>query len=222
MSWPATWSSAAPSRAQHAGGARVQQLALAERQAVVDGVAHERVHEAGRRLGAQDLGARERGHRARDLRLVEAGDAGHRGQVGALAEHGDGARDRRGLARQPREPQQDRARDGARADRAHDVGVRGVGLDGVGLERVQQLADEQRVAAGGPVAGLAERAVGLGAEPARDELRRRPPRDSGPGRTCAVAGSLAISASSAASVGGSPVRTLAVTSTGWPSSRRTR
>ena len=132
---------------------------------------------------------------------------GDRGQVGALAEHGDGARDRRGLARQAREPQQHGARDGARADRAHDVGVRGVGLDRVGLERVQQLAHEQRVAAGGPVAGLAERAVGLGAEPAGDELRRRPPRDSGPGRTWAVAGSLAISASSAASVGGSPVRT---------------
>ena len=147
----------------------MQQLALAQREAVIDGVAHQRVHEAGRRLGAQDLGARERRHGPRDLRLVETRDPGHRGQVGALAQHGDGARDRGGLARQPRQSQQDRARDGARTDRAHHVGVRGVGLDGVGLERVQQLADEQRVAAGGLVAGLAEGAVGLRAEAAGDE-----------------------------------------------------
>ena len=95
MSWPAIWSSDAPIRRSTPRGARVQQLALAERQALVDGVADERVHEPGRRLGAQDLGPRERGHRARDLRLVEPGDAGHGGQVGALAEHGDGAGDRR-------------------------------------------------------------------------------------------------------------------------------
>ena len=93
---------------------------------MVDGVADERVHEAGRRLRAQDLGAGERGHRARDLRLVEAGDAGDGGQVRALAQHRDGAGDGRGLAGEPGEPQQDGARDGARADRAHDVGVGGV------------------------------------------------------------------------------------------------
>ena len=162
--------------AQDARGARVQQLALAERQAVVDGVADQRVHEPGRRLGAQDLGARERRHRARDLGLVEPGDARHRRQVGALAEHGDRAGDGGRLAGQPREPQQHGARDGARADRAHHVGVRGVGLDRFGLERVQELADEQRVAAGGAMAGLAEQPVGLGAEPFAPRARRRRPR----------------------------------------------
>ena len=155
--------------AQHAGRARVQQLALAERQALVDGVAHQRVHEARRRLRAQDLGPRERGHRARHVRLLEAGDAGHRGQVRALAEHGHGAGDRGGLAGKLREPQQHGAGDRARTDRAHHVGVRGIRLDRVGLERVHELADEQRVATRGLVAGLAERAVGLGAEPAGDE-----------------------------------------------------
>ena len=156
--------------AQHARGAGVEQLALAERQALVDGVAYERVHEPGRRLGAQDLGPRERGHRARDLGLVEPGHAGHRPEVGALAEDGDGAGDGGRLAGQPREPQQHGARHGARADRAHHVGVRRVGLDRFGLERVQELADEQRVAAGGAMAGLAEQAVGLGAEAFRHEL----------------------------------------------------
>ena len=128
------------------------------------------MHEAGRRLGAQDLGPRQRRHRARHIRLVEPGHAGDRGQLRALAEHGDRARHGRRVARQAREPQQHRARHRTRADRAHDGGMGGVGLHGVGLERVQQLADEQRVAAGGAVARLPERAVGLAAQPARDEV----------------------------------------------------
>ena len=53
------------------------------------------------------------------------------------------------------------------------MGVRGVRRDAVGLERVHQLADEQRVAAGRRVAGLAEGMVGLGAEALGDEVADR-------------------------------------------------
>jgi hypothetical protein len=45
---------------------------------------------------------------------------------------------------------------------------------------------------------------------------------SGIGRTATAAGSCATSPSSATSVPGSPLRTVAATSTGWPSSRRAR
>ena len=80
----------------------VQQRALARRQLVVDRVAHERVDEPERRVGPQDLRAGERARRGRDGRLVEAGQRRDRGQLGALAEHADGARDGGGVAGQPR------------------------------------------------------------------------------------------------------------------------
>src|SRR4051794_27715084 len=44
---------------QHARRALVLELALAERQLLIDGVAHQGVHERDRRLAAQDLRARE-------------------------------------------------------------------------------------------------------------------------------------------------------------------
>ena len=132
---------------------------------------------------------------------------GHRGQVGALAEHGDGAGDRGRLARQPREPQQHGARDGARADRPHDVGVRGVGLDA--------RRSRARSGAGGRAAGCRRWSCGR-PRGTRGRARRRagarrarrpPPRTAGRAARGRSAGSLAISASSAASVGASPVRT---------------
>ena len=55
------------------------------------------------------------------------------------------------------------------------------GLHAVGLERGQQLAQEQRVAAGRLVAGGAERLVGLRAEPLAHERRARPRRSAAPG-----------------------------------------
>ena len=96
-------------RARDAGRARVQELALARPAARVDGVAHERVHEAGRRLGAQDLGARERAiapATCASARPVSAATAGRSAPSPSTATARATAR---GLARQPREPQQHRA-----------------------------------------------------------------------------------------------------------------
>ena len=61
----ATASSGAPSSSSTVAARRVRQLPLGGRQLVVDRVAHQRVHEAERRLGLQDL---DRGERARGLR----------------------------------------------------------------------------------------------------------------------------------------------------------
>ena len=164
--------------AQHAGRALVLQLALGGRELVVDGVAHERVHEAQRRLGAQDLRAHERPRRAGHGRLVELGERGDDGQLGALAQHAHRARHRRGVRGEPGEAEQDGAGDGARADGAHGVEVRGVGTDALGLQRAQQLAQQQRVAARGVVAGVAEgRLGGLAQLRAHERAdRRRPER----------------------------------------------
>ena len=79
---------------QHARGPLVLELALAERQLLVDGVAHERVDEAERRLAAQDLRPRQRAGGVGDARLVEPGQRRDGRQRGALGEHGDRAGDR--------------------------------------------------------------------------------------------------------------------------------
>jgi hypothetical protein len=155
--------------AQHARGPLVLQRALGGRQLVVDGVADQRVDEAERRLLAQDLRLDERAGDGGDRALVAAGEGGHGGQRGALPEHGDGACDRAGVLRQPPQPYEHRRRRGARADGADDVDVLRGGRDALGLERAQELAQQQRVAAGGVVAGGAEQRVRGGAEPVAHE-----------------------------------------------------
>ena len=87
---------------QHARRALVLQLALAERQLLVDGVADQRVDEGDRRLAAQDLGPREHAGGVGDARLGEPGQRGDGGQRGALGQHGDGAGDRDRVHREPR------------------------------------------------------------------------------------------------------------------------
>ena len=155
--------------AQHARGVLVLELALAQRQLLVDGVAHERVDEAQRRFRPQDLGPRERAGGVGHARLVEPGQGGDGGQRGALGQDGDRAGDGDRVRRQPREPDDHRARDRARADLEHHAGVRGVGPHAVGLERGQQLAQIERVAARRRVAGSAKGLLGLRPEPLAHE-----------------------------------------------------
>ena len=143
----------------------MQQRALAGRELAVDRVAHERVDEAQRRVGPQDLRAGQLARRGRDGLLLESGERRHGGHLGVLAQHADRARDRDGVAREAAEADEHRARRGAGPDRAHDRGVGGDGLDALGLERSQELAEQQRVAAGRGVAGVAERGLGRLAEP---------------------------------------------------------
>ena len=159
--------------AQHRGGTRVHQLALTSRQLLVDGLAHQRVHEPERRPGAEDLRPGEHPARVGHLLLRQLGQLRHGRQVCALAEHGHGAGHAHGLIGEAREPQQHRARHGARPDVRHHVHVRGVGLHAVRLERAEQLPQQQRVPAGHPRAGGAEALVCLGAEPRAHQLGDR-------------------------------------------------
>ena len=160
----ATWLGAAPCARRTSRGARVPARALAVRELAVDGVADQGVDEAERRLGAQDLGARQRRVRGGELRVVDLGQRGDRLLAGVLSQHGDGARDGERLARQAGEPEQHGARDRGRADLPHEPGARRLRPHALGLERAQELAHEQRVAAGGGGDGVGERVGGVGAE----------------------------------------------------------
>jgi hypothetical protein len=119
------------------------------------------VHEPERRARVQDLRPRQRPARVGHLLLGDLGERRHGREVGALPEHRHGAGHAHGLVRKAREPKQHGARHRPRADVRHHVHVRGVGLHAVRLERGQQLAKQQRVAAGHPRAGSAEALVGV-------------------------------------------------------------
>ena len=158
---------------EHPRGARVAQLALAGRQLLVDRAAHQGMDEAQRRLGREDLGPGEGRQALADRRPVEPGQRGHRRQVGAVAEHGDGGGDLGRRGRQPGQAHEHGARDGVRADVADHVEMARVGRHAVGVQRGEQLAQQQRVAAGGAVAGGAEQVVRLLAQAGPDQRRDR-------------------------------------------------
>ena len=86
--------------------ALVQQLALRRGEVVVDGVAHQRVHEAERRLRPQNLRSRQGASGNRYAVLLGLGHLRDGGQPGAVAQHRYGARYRDGVGRQPRQTQQ--------------------------------------------------------------------------------------------------------------------
>ena len=143
------------------------------RHLAVDGVADERVDEGQRRLGAQDLRAGQHAGGRGDRRLVDLGERGDGGEARALAEHRDRAGDRELVRRLAREPHEHGARHRARPDLAHEAGARRVRAHALGLERAQQLAHEQRVAARGAVHRGGERGRRLGAERGVHERGRR-------------------------------------------------
>ena len=148
----------------------MQQLALRRGEVVVDGVAHQRVHEAERRVRPQDLRAGQGARGGRDALLVGLGHRRDSGQAGAVAQHRDGARDRDDVGRQPRQPQEHGARHRARTDFADRVGVSAVGPHVLRLQRLEQLPHEQRIAAGRLMTRGAERLLGIGSQPSAHEL----------------------------------------------------
>lgn len=85
---------------QQLSRASVLELPLGGRKLLVDGLPDQRVHEPQRRFAVQDLGL---GQLRRGLGHARLGHPGQRrdgGQLGGLAEYGDGPRDRSGRLRQ--------------------------------------------------------------------------------------------------------------------------
>lgn len=158
---------------QHSRRASVLEFAITRREIPIDRVADERMHEAQRRLGAQDLGASEGASRRRHVGLVEAGERSDGRDVGGVTEDGDGLGDPNGRVGQAGQAQQHRAGERAGPDLAHRRGAGSRGVDAVGGQRRQELAEEQRVAAGHLVAGGGERGVGIRAETVAHQVGRR-------------------------------------------------
>ena len=142
---------------QDARGPLVVQCPLPGGQVVVHGLPDERVDERQVVLVGEDLAPAQRVQRGGHLVLGQPGERGDRRQPGGLTEHGNRSRRGGDRARHPAQPQRHQGRDGPRAHRAHRVDVRHVGRDPLVLQRTQQLAQQQRVARGHPVAGTDER-----------------------------------------------------------------
>ena len=158
-------------RVEHgAGRAAMPELALAGRQLVVDGVTYERVDEAERRVGPQDLRSSQRARRFGHAGLVESGQSRDHRQPRVLPEHGHGPRHLDGLVTHAREAKQHRARHGSGPDLAHELGVPRVGRHPVRGERGEKLPEQERIAARRLVARRAERGVRVAPEALAHEI----------------------------------------------------
>ena len=210
-----------PRSGKQLGRALVLKLALRLRHFVVDGCAHQRVHEGERALGLEDLRSRQRRRPRAGGSFVEARQRGHCGNVRAVAEHRRRPRHPYGLLRKPSQSGEHRPRHRPRSEVGDQVHVRCVRAHPLGIQRLQELVEEQRISAGGGMAGGREPLVRVCAEPFTNEIRcgERAQRC---GRIETVSESPAISPKAADSTPGPEVRTLHTTKTGRPSSRRTR
>ena len=154
----------------------VQPLAFGGRQVAVDRRAQDRMGEADRAAGFHDAGGDQRRHRRLQLGAGESGQSRGVAHLRAVAERAQRAGERGGRRRQPRQTEQHRVGDAARDDRA-DIGRGGRGgLEAARRRLVEQLADEERVAARHLDARAHEPIVRLAGQPGGDERTDRRPR----------------------------------------------
>ena len=222
MRCAATCSGVAPRAVSSAAARSCDSSRSPAGQGLVDRVSDQRVHEAQRAVRPEHLDPGQRRDRAGRGALVQPGQGRRRRP----------ARSRRRARRSRGRPRCSRRAAGAaasapcstrpRADGVDGVGVRGVRPDALDLEGAQQLPQQQRVARRRAVAGGDEGVVRVGAEPFPHQVRRRGRVRAVRGAPTTVARSSASSASSSSSGCCSPVRRVAATSTGSPSSRRSR
>ena len=144
---------------------------------VVDGRPNQRVDEAERRVGAQDLRVHELARGGGERPSVELRERGRDGELGTLAEHGDCSRCLLGVGRKPRQPEHHRSRGGPRAEFGDDMDVGSVGRDTIGGERLEKLVEQKRVPVGRGVAGVGEGGVDLLAQAVTHDLSHRHSRE---------------------------------------------
>ena len=154
------------------GRTLVLERAFRRRQSAVHGVADQRMDEAERLVGAEDLRASESLHGPRGARLVGAGERSDRGQAGLLPEHRHGAGHCHRRLWEAGEPEQHRARHGPRADGPYLRGSGGARRDLLGGQGAEQLTKEQRVAGRDVVTGRGEGTVGVLSEARAEQLSR--------------------------------------------------
>ena len=148
-------------------------LALCAVQLGVDRGPHDRVHEGEVAFDAQQPVPRKRRGGVRGELGVDAGERRRVGQPHVVAEDGDRLRERGCLDGQPRQSKADRARDGLGADLVHALRVLRLRRDPLARKRVEERAEEQRVAAGRLVARVGELDVDVARERLADQRRGR-------------------------------------------------
>ncbi|HEV2771330.1 MAG TPA: hypothetical protein VGV57_00645 [Thermoleophilaceae bacterium] len=114
-------------------------LELSGREIAVDGLADERVHEAERRLGPQDIGLDERAGGAGGLLDRQVGERPHLGHGRSVPEHGRRAGNRDRLGRQTGEPQRHGAPGRARTERIDQGYVGGLRTHALRTQRAEEL-----------------------------------------------------------------------------------
>ena len=132
---------------QRRGRRRMARPALARREILVQRRAHDRVDEPEACVLDEDVGPDEVVRRAGGDLLAELGHAGRERQLGVVAQHGDRPRQLVRLRAERGEPVQDEPAHGRRADGLDLARGGGRRRDPGGVDGVQQLAQEQGVAA---------------------------------------------------------------------------
>lgn len=145
---------------QQLGGVAMAKLAFSGEQVSVHGRGNQWVSESEWRLGAQDFRARQRCQRGRGLLLPEPRKRRDNSQLGAITQHRHRLRDHPRLGGQPPQPQQHRARHRPRPEVLDQAQVRRVRPHRLHRQRLQQLAQQQRVSSRCPLARCYERRLG--------------------------------------------------------------
>jgi hypothetical protein len=107
-----------------------------------------------------------------DPLLIESRQARGGRQTGTVAEHGDGPGHGHRVRRQPGQPQEHHPGHRPRAHLTDHIDVGRVGRNALGLHGLEQLEQQQWVAAGRPVARRPEGVLGAGAQPLAHQLAR--------------------------------------------------
>ena len=158
---------------EQARGSRVGRSAFLGQDVLVDGGAHDRVHEGGAAVAAEHVG---RGQRVGRLRRRVGPDAGQRRravEVRVLTENRHRPRERHAVRAHAGQPREHRARDRRRPEREHLAGAGARRREVVGGQRGEQLDDEERVATARRRARRDELVVRRGAHPVADERADR-------------------------------------------------
>jgi hypothetical protein len=140
----------------------VPAVALGRGQRLIDRRPDQRVDEPKRRLGAQNIHPGQRDRRLGGGLVLQARQLGCLVRLGFVAQDRHRPRQPGRLRRQPREAHRHGARPGSRAQLTQAGHVLVGGGQALGGDRVDQLAQQQRIAARLLVAGGAEAVVGVG------------------------------------------------------------
>jgi hypothetical protein len=150
---------------------RVARGPLTGREVMVDGRAHDRVHEAQPHAGGEDPCGAEPVRRCPPRIGTEAGDRRGERELRVVAEHGGRPRELDRLVADELEARARQPRHGVRPDLADERRGGGHGLDRLRPELAQELLEEEGVAAGGLAARAGEHGFGLAREALRGEPR---------------------------------------------------